>query len=60
METKKFNYYYDRGMSGSMGPKLRRLVETQLIDDLKNYGLNNPNLKFDWSESCVEGHDASI
>ncbi len=57
MITKEFNHYYDRGMSGSMGPKLRLLVETQLINDLKNYGIDNQNLKFDWSESCIEGHD---
>ena len=41
-----------------MGPKLRELVESQLSDDLKHYriNVNNINLKFDWSESCIEGH----
>ncbi len=41
-----------------MGPKLRRLVEQQLCDDMKVYGLTEDHYKFDWSESCIEGHDA--
>ncbi|WP_188813337.1 hypothetical protein [Hymenobacter cavernae] len=41
-----------------MGPQLRELVEGQLITDLKHYGIDKVALKFDWSESCMEGHDA--
>ena len=40
-----------------MGPRLRVLVEEQLIDDLCNYGIENFPIKFDWSKSCIEGHD---
>ena len=39
-----------------MGPELRNIVEQQLIEDLKNYGINQKELHFDWSESCIEGH----
>lgn len=42
-----------------MGPKLRMLVEQQLIDDLKVYGIRGNKFKFDWSESCIEGHDTT-
>ncbi|RZK03032.1 MAG: hypothetical protein EOO46_18160 [Flavobacterium sp.] len=49
--------YTDLGLSSSMGPKLRSLVEQQLADDLINYGINLNEVKFDWSESCIEGHD---
>lgn len=48
--------YKDFGMSDQMGPKLRSLVEKQLIEDLKFYGIDKIDLRFDWSESCVEGH----
>jgi len=41
-----------------MGPQLRKLVEEQLIVDLRYYYIDKPVLKFDWSESCIEGHDA--
>lgn len=40
-----------------MGPKLRLLVEEQLIDELKMYGILENQFKFDWSESCIEGHE---
>ncbi len=39
-----------------MGEELRNLVEKQLKEDLKNYGISNKQLKFDWSDSCIEGH----
>lgn len=42
-----------------MGPQLRALVESQLLQDLGHYGLFNKDLKFDWSQSCIEGHDGS-
>lgn len=40
-----------------MGPNLRMLVEQQLSDDLKVYGIAGNQFKFDWSESCIEGHE---
>jgi len=56
MKSQKPNYT-DLGFSSTMGLKLRALVESQLLEDLKNYGVNKADLKFDWSESCIEGHD---
>jgi hypothetical protein len=50
--------YKDLGLSKSMGHRLRTLVENQLISDLQHYGVEKQNLKFDWSESCIEGHDS--
>ncbi|MFB5652833.1 hypothetical protein ACE5IS_19505 [Leptospira wolffii] len=44
------------GFADKLGVKLKTLVETQLIDDLVHYGISDRNLKFDWSESCIEGH----
>jgi hypothetical protein len=52
--TKKPNYT-DMGFARSMGPKLRHVVEEQLSTDLKNYFIDTPGLKFDWSDSCIEG-----
>ncbi|WP_239614696.1 hypothetical protein [Cohnella mopanensis] len=49
--------YHDMGMSISMGKQLRKFVEEQLINDLKFYHKFNGELRFDWSESCVEGED---
>lgn len=43
--------------SSSIGPKLRAFVETQLLSDWKNYGVDRTDLKFHWSESCIEGHE---
>lgn len=40
-----------------MGPRLKTLVETQLLADLGNYIMTIDNLRFDWSDSCIEGHD---
>ncbi|MFB5284678.1 hypothetical protein [Peribacillus sp. Hz7] len=54
----KPNYNY-LGFSSIMGPKLRKLVEQQLCDDLKVYGIMGNKFKFDWSESCIEGHDTA-
>ena len=59
MQTQKPNYE-DLGLSISMGPQLRSLVEMQLLADLKVYGVPPDNLKFDWSNSCIEGHDSSF
>lgn len=47
--------YSDYGLSDLMQFNLRKIVEKQLIDDLKFYGVKSDNLQFDWSESCVEG-----
>lgn len=41
-----------------MGPQLRELVEQQLLKDLKHYKIDQPNLKFDWFNSLVEGRSA--
>jgi hypothetical protein len=54
--NKKTNYI-DLGLSSPMGINLRKLVESQLLQDLINYGIDKLDLKFDWSESCIEGHD---
>jgi hypothetical protein len=55
MNTTKPNFK-DQGLSSSMGPKLRQLVEEQLTQDLKHYKVDQDQVKFDWSESCIEGH----
>lgn len=47
--------YTDFGLSYCMGEKLRYEVEKQLTADLENYGIVNRDIKFDWSESCIEG-----
>ncbi|KRG13690.1 hypothetical protein ACA30_14405 [Virgibacillus soli] len=51
--------YTNMGCSMMMGPKLRLAVEQQLSDDLKEYGIIWNRFKFDWSDSCVEGHEAT-
>jgi hypothetical protein len=48
--------YNDLGYSNPMSINLRRLVESELLLDLRNYGIYKSDLKFDWSESCIEGH----
>lgn len=45
--------YTELGFSHTMGPKLRQLVEKQLLADLRVAF----DLRFDWSESCIEGND---
>ncbi|TGE25169.1 hypothetical protein E5K00_08220 [Hymenobacter aquaticus] len=42
-----------------MSPALRNLVEKQLLSDLAHYGVVQEGLRFDWSESCIEGHSAN-
>ncbi|MBX8803244.1 hypothetical protein HBA92_21185 [Ochrobactrum sp. MR28] len=49
------------GFSDCMGPKLRELVERQLLNDLNNYLTPETiaeltEAQFDWSDSCIEGH----
>ena len=45
--------------SSKMGPQLRKVVEDQLREDLSHYGIAHTELLFDWSNSCLEGHDAA-
>ncbi|AKG36181.1 hypothetical protein [Paenibacillus durus] len=47
--------YKDMGLSTCMGQHLRKEVERQLIKDLNNYNSYLDDLRFDWSESCIEG-----
>ena len=51
--------YHNLGFSTPMGPQLRELVEKQLTADLVAHGTDGNDLKFDWSESCIEGHHAN-
>ena len=51
------------GFSDCMGERLREFVERELILDLNIYlpeadRLHLADARFDWSESCVEGHRA--
>jgi len=48
--------YFDLGLSISMGKLLRKEVESQLLVDLSEYGIEDNGLFFDWSESCIEGY----
>lgn len=52
--------FKDFGFADRMGPKLKSEVEYQLLNDLKFYQINEDDLKFDWSESCIEGHNPNI
>ncbi|WP_313157717.1 hypothetical protein [Sphingobacterium multivorum] len=45
------------GLSSTMGPKLRELVQIQLADELNSLLAIIAKFDFDWSESCIEGHD---
>ncbi|RKP55579.1 hypothetical protein D7Z26_10375 [Cohnella endophytica] len=49
--------YHDMGMSITMGNELRKFVEDQLVKDLFYYYKFTGELRFDWSDSCVEGED---
>ena len=42
-----------------MGPLLQVEVETQLLQDLRHYGVTGDDLIFDWRDSCQEGHCTS-
>ncbi len=48
--------YTDLGFADRMGQQLKTLVEQQLSDDLRKYKVDLPELNFDWSDSCIEGH----
>ncbi|HYG03060.1 MAG TPA: hypothetical protein VD927_11495 [Chryseosolibacter sp.] len=41
-----------------MGPELQQLIETQLTKDLRNYHVNENDLRFDWSQSYGTGRSA--
>ncbi len=43
------------GLAITMGPKLKIYVERQLLNDLNYYHKFTGKLRFDWSNSCVEG-----
>ncbi|GAA0180867.1 hypothetical protein SH2C18_34860 [Clostridium sediminicola] len=53
----KYNIF---GFSNLMDGKLREEVERQLSDDIRHYGINNQILKYDWSESCIEGRCSRV
>ncbi|MBV9358776.1 MAG: hypothetical protein JO023_24990 [Chloroflexi bacterium] len=42
--------------ASSMGPCLRVMVEQQLLEDLRHYGVASDGLALDWSHPCQEGH----
>jgi hypothetical protein len=48
------------GFADTMGSKLKSEVENQLLSDLQFYKIGEDDLKFDWSESCIEGHAANV
>lgn len=52
--------YNNLGLSHPMGEKLRKEVERQLNFDIRNYGINNEVLKYDWSESVIEGRYTNV
>lgn len=39
-----------------LGPELRSWVEQQSFEDLRHYGVNRSDLRFDWSQVVQEGH----
>lgn len=52
--------YNNLGLSRPMGQRLRSIVEDFLIKDLIYYGFQGLQVKFDWSQSCIEGHSCNI
>lgn len=52
--------YNNFGLSYTMTQKLREEVERQLTQDIRYYGINNDILKYDWSESVIEGRGSKI
>ena len=55
MKPKRAPNYSELNYAERMGPRLRALVESQLVADLEHYKVNGDGLKFDWSDSCIEG-----
>jgi hypothetical protein len=39
-----------------LGPELRSWAEQHLLQDLRHYGVNRSDLRFDWSQVVQEGH----
>lgn len=46
---------HEMGLASTMGPRLKAEVERQLLKDLKYYYEYSSELRFDWSNSCIEG-----
>ncbi|OUS68765.1 hypothetical protein B1748_32880 [Paenibacillus sp. MY03] len=49
------SFGHEMGFAMTMGPKLKREVERQLLLDLNHYHPFPDELRFDWSDSCTEG-----
>lgn len=52
--------YNNFGLSYPITEKLRKEVERQLTQDIRYYGINNDILKYDWSESIIEGRCSKV
>ena len=39
-----------------LGPAVQSWVEQQLLSDLRHYGVQRNDLRFDWSQAVQEGH----
>jgi len=52
--------YREMGFADKLGSELKTEVEQQLLFDLGFYKVDKRDLKFDWSESYIEGHAAEI
>lgn len=39
-----------------MNDALLAKVDSQLLEDLRHYGIASPDLRIDWSRGCMEGH----
>ena len=60
MKPKRAPDFVALGDADCMGPKLRALVESQLVGDLQKYGVRGDGFRFDWSEACIEGHRTEL
>lgn len=47
-------------IKNEMEPRLQAEVERQLMDDLRHYGVEGPNLTIEWWDRCGEGHGTEI
>lgn len=48
------------GYADKFGWNLQEEIEEKLIQDLNNYRTDRDKLHFDWSDTCIEGHSASV
>jgi hypothetical protein len=48
------------GSTARMGPILQKEVESQLLNDLRSYGIEPSGLVIDWSDACQEGHCTQV